>query len=66
MTPEETKREIAYLLSLKEGISLQLRDVNSALDRYRVKCHTCRCRILPETTCACCAEPPEVNEEPAI
>ena len=57
MTTEETKREIAHLLSLKEGLVLQLHDVNAALDRYKVKCPTCRCRILPEETCRCCAEP---------
>jgi hypothetical protein len=62
----DPKHEIAHLKSRKESLILQLQDVNAALDKYRVKCPTCRCRILPETTCACCADSTVVDVESPI
>jgi hypothetical protein len=66
MTPEETNREIAHLKSLKDSLSMQMRDVQSALDRFRVKCPTCRCRILPGDVCFCCADRAETEDDPAV
>lgn len=30
--------------------------INRELDAFRVKCPTCRCRLLPGATCECCAD----------
>ena len=38
--------------------------ISKAIDALRVKCPTCRCRILPGQICGCCAEPP--GHEPLI
>jgi len=34
-----------------------LRRIYAGIDATKVQCPTCRCRTLPDTACACCAEP---------
>jgi ribosomal protein L32 len=36
------------------------------LDTFKVKCPTCRCRILPGKTCACCADSACEDVDPMI
>jgi hypothetical protein len=48
---------INRLLVRRGIVANELRDIDSQIDQHKVKCPTCRCRILPETACACCAEP---------
>lgn len=43
------------LVALRNKLVSELRHVNARIDEYKVKCPTCRCRILPATVCACCA-----------
>ena len=45
-----------------------MRDLQVNIDMLRIKCPTCRCKILPNQTCSCCAEPyfEEEEEEPFI
>ncbi len=66
LPPEEVQREIAHLKSMKVGLLIQLKDTESALDHYRVKCPTCRCRILPDEPCACCVGRGETDDEPVV
>jgi hypothetical protein len=54
--------EIAGLLSEQEDLRRRYMANKAKLDRHRVKCPTCRCRILPGETCRCCAE----NTEDAV
>lgn len=54
------------LLAQKAELVSELGKVNARIDEYRVKCPTCRCRILPGRTCICCAQYPEPDVEPAI
>ena len=60
---EDDQREIAALQSEKSRLLGELRTVEAKLSKHRVKCPTCRCRILPGTRCACCAEPPLVDDD---
>ena len=48
---------LADLLKSRDDLKEQLSAVNIEIDRCRTKCPTCRCRILPGATCACCAQP---------
>lgn len=41
-------------LSTDESLCL-LRTIARQRDRLRVKCPTCRCRIMPDSVCGCCA-----------
>jgi len=52
---EDAQRAIAELLSEKSDLLRRLREVDAKLEKHRVKCPTCRCRILPGRTCSCCA-----------
>lgn len=63
---DDAQREIAELLSERSRLLCHVRDVEAKLEKHRQKCPTCRCRILPGTACACCAEPACDPDEPAI
>lgn len=52
-------------LTVDEAVA-HLHIVGRAVDALRVKCPTCRCRILPGTTCACCGEPACIDDESPI
>lgn len=43
-----------------------MRDIRGQIDALKVKCPTCRCRILPDSACSCCNEPdvPDLLELP--
>lgn len=59
--------EIDVLLATRRDLVGQLRAVEQELAKYRVKCPTCRCRILPGETCACCvSNAHDVGDEPLV
>lgn len=43
-------------LSVDEARAL-ISTVGAAINALRVKCPTCRCRLLPVQSCGCCNEP---------
>lgn len=45
---------VEHVLTLDEWRAIE-REAQVAIDSFRVKCPTCRCRILPGQTCGCCA-----------
>jgi hypothetical protein len=49
--------DVAALEERRKAIYAELGEVNAKLSAYKVKCPTCRCRILPWEVCRCCAEP---------
>lgn len=51
------------LLVQRKEASKMLAHLNARIDEYRVKCSTCRCRILPSEACYCCADI-DLNEPP--
>ena len=50
-----SRRDTSQILAEMAGLLDRVRELNAELDKRRVKCPTCRCRILPGATCACCA-----------
>lgn len=54
------------LLTQKAELVSELGKVNARIDAYRVKCPTCRCRILPDRTCNCCDDRVVTCDEPSI
>lgn len=34
-----------------------LKETLAAIDEMKIKCNTCRCKILPNEECSCCGEP---------
>ncbi len=47
---------IATLRARRAALLDELQIVNRQLDAQKVKCPTCRCRILPGDLCVCCAQ----------
>lgn len=45
---------VALSLTVNEAYEL-VRHIRSQVDALRVKCPTCRCRIMPGVECSCCA-----------
>ena len=41
-----------------------IRRIRIAVDSLKVKCDTCRCRILPGADCACCST--DAIEDPSF
>jgi hypothetical protein len=58
--------DVAVLEQQRQELCRQLGEVNAKVNAYRVKCQTCRCRILPWDVCRCCAEPACVEDESPI
>jgi hypothetical protein len=56
---------IATLRQRRIALTDELADVNRQLNAQRVKCPTCRCRILPGDVCTCCAMD-HCDDEPYI
>lgn len=50
------RRDTSQILVERRELLDQVRSLDVELDARRVKCPTCRCRILPGSACACCAE----------
>lgn len=48
--------DIEYSWSIDEARGI-MRQILDGIEATKVTCPTCRCRILPNTVCACCAEP---------
>ena len=66
---EEQAKAMADVMAIEPQIhelSTQLLALSAKVDAYKVKCPTCRCRILPWAECRCCAEPACMEDEPAI
>jgi hypothetical protein len=40
--------------------------IHEAINALKVKCSTCRCRILPGSVCGCCMDPLSPAAEPLI
>lgn len=55
--------EIDRLVARRDELHQELGEVQKQLNAFRVKCSGCRCRILPGTTCGCCASFPEIAED---
>jgi hypothetical protein len=68
-TTEQEHSQAHCIEYLKAALSHAHKDVariQGHLNTFRVKCPTCRCRILPGEVCRCCAEQPHTDDEPAI
>lgn len=53
MTQEIRVNVLGQMLSLEQWGEVQ-RSVRDQIDALRVKCPTCRCRIVPGAKCMCC------------
>lgn len=54
--PTAAAERLAFLRAEGKRLREELKAVESELDTHRVKCPTCRCRILPGDACSCCAD----------
>jgi hypothetical protein len=57
-----SERDTAQILTERSELMRHVRALDVELDKRRVKCPTCRCRILPGATCVCCEEPAYEDE----
>ncbi len=59
-------RSNEQIVAERAALVLQVRALDAELDKRKVKCPTCRCRILPGQTCRCCARTSCDDGEPLI
>lgn len=56
---------VEHHLTIEEACDVLAR-LGLAVNAQRVKCPTCRCRILPGVECRCCGEPALESDETAF
>lgn len=55
---EAEKARIQEIQKNLRVLSQQAYDLMCELDKFREKCPTCQCRLLPDAECSCCASLP--------